>query len=186
MIIFGRSLFLNDVDIPNLIKNYTTMGFNQFGRNYNPSYLVFYDSYYMGFDPRSLVLMPKWFPQKHGIKYAPKPSAKPFLQESKDVDGFLQLGHKYYSPSIGINYAILKGQRDIYLVGIDHVESDKSFVHFDGEESKPTLTPDSHIRFKEYIYNCAKHVNIYQCNPAVKDQWALPYKDIEELYVKTG
>lgn len=180
LVIFGRSPFVDTVDIPNLCQNYTTLGFNQFGRHHKVDYLFFFDAYYYGYKAGAAVYMPNWFEQKSGIKYIRKPSVKPIFGQQQD--GMPVLGHKYFTVSLALNWALLQGFEKIYLVGIDHVETDTAFVHHDGDDCPSNLTPDAHGRLKDYVYACAEHAEIYQCNPAVADDWKLPYRDVKTLY----
>lgn len=181
LVIFGRSPFLNTVDTAKLLSKYTTIGFNQFGRLFEPDFLFFFDQWYGGFIGNPVVYFPHWFKQGKGIKYMPKPSDKPLLSGSKQ-DGMIVLGHKYFTVSIALNWAILQGFKRIYLVGIDHIESDEKFEHNDGTGCQSRLTVKAHQGLKRFVYACAEHVEIYQTNPAVKGDWELPFIDIEELY----
>lgn len=181
LVIFGRSPFINQVDVPLLLENYTTVGFNQFGKHHKVDHLFFFDDYYYGYKPTA-VYLPKWFSQKHGIKYVPKPSDRPILSRQMK-DNMIVLGHKYFTVSLALNWALLEGFKTIYLVGIDHVETDNQFKHHDGVDLPANLTPKAHKDLKKYVYACAEHADIYQCNPAVAPDWELKYKDIRELYV---
>jgi hypothetical protein len=89
-----------------------------------------------------------------------------------------------FTPSLAINWAILKGYKKAYLVGIDHVESDLEFKHHDGINHPSAMGPASHKSFKQYVYNCARHIKIFQTNPAVAKDWQLPFIEIEALYGK--
>lgn len=179
-IIFGRSPFIEQVNVAALLPNYTTFGLNQFGRHHRVDYLFFHDAYYAGYKPTS-VWMPDWFPQQHGSKYHRVKSDKPLLGQVQK-EGALCLGHALFTASLALNFAILKGFKTIYLVGIDHVETDKEFHHHDNDDRPSALTPVAHRVFKQFVYNCADHADIWQCNPAVRADWQLNYKDIRELY----
>lgn len=180
LVVFGRSPFVNLVDIPALLEQYTTVGLNHFGRHHKVDHLFFYDQYCQ--HQKTTVYIPNWFPAEHaGVRYVPKPLDYPLMSRISQ-DGAICLGHKYYTVSLAINWALLEGYKRIYLVGIDHVETDRSFSHHDGIDGHAELTPDTHQALKKFIHNCAAHAEIYQCNPAVKDGWELPYKDVNELY----
>jgi len=183
LIIFGRSPFLNTLDIPFLASKYKTIGFNQFGRLFEPDFLFFFDEWYGGFIGNPLVFCPKWFKETEDrvIKYVPKKADSPLL-EWVNENGQPCFSHKYFTVSIALNWAILQGFKRIYLVGIDHIETDTKFEHNDGTGCQSRLTLKAHQELKQYVYRCAEHAEIYQTNPAVRDDWELPFIDIEELY----
>lgn len=181
LIVFGRSPFIKDVDVSALIERYPSLGFNGFGQHYPVDYLFFYDGYW-NHHPDTEVFIPHWFDAKHpGTRYAPRPFDRPLTNEIFQED-IICLGHKYFTTSVALNWAILEGFETVYLVGVDHVETDKTFIHHDGSPCESMLTPEAHAAFKQYVYNCLPHINIYQCNPAVADDWNLPYKDLSSLY----
>lgn len=185
LIIFGRSPFINQVDVPRLLDSFTTVGFNHFGKYHCVDYLFFFDDFYDGFyGPRKGLFIPEWFAENlPGTRYAPKPLDRPLLKQTEG-EKILQLAHKHYTASLALDWALLQGFSKIYLIGIDHVETDRAFAHHDGIDGYAELTPQSHRDFKEFVHNCAAHADIYQCNPAVADQWLLPYKDVRDLYVQ--
>lgn len=183
LIIFGRSPFINTVHINRLIELYPTMGFNHFGSLWPVDYLFYFDALLKPRVPSTLVFVPRSFKKapKEYIRYAHQESDRPLLHLIKQ-NGAVCLSHRYFTPSLGINWALLNGFKKLYLVGIDHIETDTRFEHHDNEPCYSELTSASHRRFKNFVYECAGHIKIYQTNPAVKDQWQLPYKDIQELY----
>jgi hypothetical protein len=178
LIIFGRSPFLNAVDLTRL-SAFSTIGFNQFGRLFEPDFLFFYDEWYDGFLGNPTVFAPHWFKQDC-IKYVPKPSDFPLSRRYQGSN--ICLGHRYFTVSVALNWAILEGFKRVYLVGIDHVETDERFTHHDGTPCQSRLTPQAHKKLKQYVYNCTQHIDIFQTNPAVKDGWELPFVHVEELY----
>lgn len=179
LIIFGRSPFLSTVNIPALLSVYTSIGFNEFGRLFEPDYLFFYDAWYDGFIGSPEVYAPHWFKQGCN-KYVPKPSDSPLV--GKLQNGMPCLGHRYFTVSVALNWAILQGFKRIYLVGVDHVEQQGRLEHHDGTLGISDVQPEAHKRLKQYVYNCTRHAEIYQTNPAVMDGWELPFRNIEELY----
>jgi len=189
IIIFGRSPFIDKVDVHGLIERFDTIGFNFFGQHYPVDYLFFFDRYFDGFLPGCEVFFPHWFNPKHkGNRFSPKLSDLPVLtgdiKEHNDQPSTPVYGYKYYTPSIALNWAILQGYQKAYLVGIDNVETDTIFKHHDGNDLPANLTPKSHQGFKQYVYNCTPYIKIYQTNPAVKKQWDLPFIGLEALYAK--
>jgi hypothetical protein len=101
-----------------------------------------------------------------------------------NVHGALHVGFKYFTSSIALNIAFLNQFTKTYLVGIDHVESDVSFQHFDSEPADPNivLNPSIHQAFKQWVGRASQYMAIYQTNSAVKDDWPLPFIPIESLY----
>lgn len=166
------------MDVPNLLQNYTTVGFNQFGQHYLVDTLFFYDSYFEHIDTK--VYIPQWFPQK-GIKYIPRSTTKPYVPAVKEK-GMPVFAHRYFTPSVALNWGINNGFKTIYLVGIDHKDNPERFEHHDGWISKTSINLEAHQRFKQYVYACKKHAQIYQTNPAVTDFWDLPFREVSSLY----
>lgn len=190
VIIFGRSPFINSVNVDALLARYKTIGLNSFGQVYPVDYLFAFDVYYPPSSHRAGELFcPHWLLNGPGTGIVPK-AGKPLFDkgyQSVVPNGpmFLMLGLAYFTASLAVNWAVLEGFKKIYLVGIDHVETDTGFHHFDNgaEEAGLThFTPESHRALKKFVTQCARAAEIYQCNPAVRDDWDLPYKDIAELY----
>lgn len=182
LILFGNSPFINQVDVPALSAMADTVSMNHFTETHPTDYLFFFDDYFPGHNVKKQLFIPAWFNHElDGTRYNIEASSAPFLDSKYRRHDGLCFGHCYFTPSIAINWAILEQYTDIYLVGIDHVEHHKSFEHFDGRECQSHLTPDTHQAFKQYVYNATQHVSIFQCNPAVKDDWALPFKSVEDL-----
>ncbi len=192
VVVFGRSPFINELDIHAIMDDYPSIGHNHFGQHYDVDWLFFYDRWYDHGEHKK-IFYPYWFAGNHprpenSWQYQPKKSPKPidlYHQEGIEHNGPV-LGFRYFSPSISINWAMTWGGFDtIYLVGIDNVETDKQFTHHDGQDMPSCLTPQAHQAFKQFVYECAKQVTIYQCNPAVKDSWELPFLDFGATYGKT-
>ena len=181
-IILGMSPFINSVDIPRLCRQYTTFGVNRIGYYFDVDYLFFYDWYHEGHRP-STVVIPNWF-KEDGLKYVPKPCERPIVGATQD--GLEVLGFRNFTVTSAFNYALCRGFRDIYLVGVDHVDTDGAFKHFDWGEyiDPPHMTPEVHHGVKSFICAGQQYANVYQCNPAVVDDWQLPYKDLNELYAQ--
>lgn len=182
-VIFGRSPFINQVDVPRLIERYSTVGFNQFGQHYETDYLFFFDQYFYSFKGAPQVFIPEWFPAHHaGTRYASKRVNKPILSRQTNKRGNLVLGHKYFTTSLALNWLILQGYKTAYLVGVDHIETDKQFRHHDNQDLPSRLEPFAHQEFKRYVKRCLPYIDIVQTNSAVKNQWELPFLDVKCLY----
>lgn len=184
IVIFGRSPFINRVDVANIINNHTTMAFNHFACLHPVDIVFYFDILLRPIDaakttvyvPSHFTKAPKAF-KRYIFKEGNYPIKIPLFQKGIPV-----YARRYFTPSLGLNWSLLNGYTKAYLVGIDHIEDDRRFEHHDGEPCYSELTSASHKRFKNFVYECANEMDIYQCNPDVKDQWDLPYKDIKELY----
>lgn len=182
LILFGNSPFLYEINIPALLHHHT-VGFNGFGQHQSVDELFVFDRWY---DPGKAKRI--WHPEHiksqnaYSSSFVYKSAQKPFLTKQKSENGLPVFAFKYFSPSVAINWALLEQFRAIYLVGIDHIETDTKFQHHDGADCQSQLTPEAHRAFKKYVYSCAQHIEIYQTNPAVRDGWELPFVDIKTLY----
>lgn len=181
-VVFGRSPFLQNVDIPWLIHKYKTVGFNDFCHAYEVDYGFSYDDVVKPKNMAKELFIPHWSSNTHGTKVVCKPHQKHPQPFKRYEDGNLILSFCLFSPSLALNWLLLHGFKTVYLVGIDHVETDKQFKHFDNIERPTEMSPTAHQKFKSYVYQCAKIMNIYQTNPAVKSGWELPFKPVESIY----
>lgn len=185
IVLFGNSPFINHVAVNTLICRYHAMACNSFGASYCVDYLFLYDSLVQPKSDATLTFVPNWFNKapKGFIKYRAINNHRPLLHSIKS-SGCPVYGRRHFTSSIAINWAILNGFKKIYLVGIDHIETDKSLKHFDDTPSHSKITPIMHREFKEFVYNATKFVKIYQTNPQVKADWRLPFKRLEDLYLE--
>jgi hypothetical protein len=87
-----------------------------------------------------------------------------------------------YSCSSAINFAYLKGYKNVYFIGVDLAEDNKPFSHWHGVTNYNTVSSSSARHVKEYLYKYKKWINIFQCNPKIKDEWNCEYCPIEKLY----
>lgn len=87
-----------------------------------------------------------------------------------------------YTSSSACYLAQKMGFKRGYLIGIDHIEDDKPFAHYDGIINNGVATSFSNKLCKNYICSL-KGISLYQTNPLVSKDWNLPYKDIEFLYL---
>lgn len=185
LIIFGRSPFINDVNVERLIETYDTVGFNLFATHFPVTYSFCFDQYFSPVDSKTISFIDarKQLRPPGAIPVMPVPGIEPIPIQSYTLDGYIKLSRTNFTPCLALNYAIIKKYTDVYLVGIDHVETDTKFVHHDGIETRygQNIQPILHTQFKTYVYNCTKHINIYQTNPSVKDDWQLPFMDINSL-----
>lgn len=87
-----------------------------------------------------------------------------------------------YTSSSAVFLAHKMGFNRVYLIGIDHIEDNKPFKHYDGIVNNGIATITSNRLCKNYICSYKDKMSIYQTNPTVKEQWDLPYLDIATLY----
>ena len=77
-----------------------------------------------------------------------------------------RLSWRIYSSSLAVNFAILRGYKTIYIAGVDLIEDDKPFVHYDGVVNTKKASISGCIQEKEYIKKLAETygVKLYTLN----------------------
>lgn len=100
-----------------------------------------------------------------------------FTSEPKNEN---DIGFVCYSSTSAVYYAVKQGFKKIYLIGVDHKEDDKPFIHYDGVLNNRIASSKAQKEAKNYIYKF--NASIYQTNPQVKDEWLIPYKNIKIIY----
>lgn len=163
LIIFGRSPFINELRLENIdYSKFDVCCINYPIPNIKVHYVVSADHWVKP------ILAPKteWISENTGWKFK---KTENIIREDK------RLSWRYYSSSLAVNFAILRGYKTIYLAGIDLIEDNKPFTHYDGIVNKRKVDASSCVEEKRYIKELARDVEIYQLNP--KANW-LPYKDI--------
>lgn len=179
IVVFGRSPFINEVDCAALAERFDTAAINR-----EP---VPCDYLFSLFDEPQPLSAPQIFthwekpPHPLGFKIAIKASPEPFLN-GETRSGFPCYAFQSFTASAVVNWAIRQGYERIILVGIDHVETDKQFTHWDGTTSaNDHISELNHQALKSFIEFCSEYVEIFQTNPAVKNDWALPFMSIADL-----
>ena len=92
------------------------------------------------------------------------------------------LGFCLYTCSTALNYAYLKGYKNIYFIGVDLKEDNKPFTHWHGVTNNLEVPITCAKQAKEYLYKYKKWVNMFQVNPEVSSEWSIPYYPIDRLY----
>lgn len=87
-----------------------------------------------------------------------------------------------YTSSSAVYLAYKLGFKRAYLIGIDHREDNKPFVHYDGIINKSVALAQCNNTCKGYICSFKNKMELFQTNPTVKDEWDLPYRDVSVLY----
>lgn len=153
LIIFGRSPFINELKLGNIDYNrFDVLCINYPIPNIKVHYVVSADHWV---EP---ILAPKteWISENTGWEF--KKTENIIREENK-------LSWRYYSSSLAVNFAILRGYKTIYLAGVDLIEDNKPFNHYDGVVNKRKVDASSCVAEKAYIKKLAKDIKIYQLNP---------------------
>lgn len=121
IIIFGRSPFINKLHFDNLdYKRFDICCINKPIKQLKRiDYLVSADEWVKPDIPDGC----EWISVNNGWELV-KGSA--IIQQEK------KLSWKHYSSDLAVNFAIMRGYKHIYLAGVDMVEDDKPFEHYDG------------------------------------------------------
>lgn len=163
LILFGRSPFINEIknSIPKLIKNWHTVGCNYFCDTFpDVEYVAFYDNILPNVKDSTIITDIKNADNevvkshKHELYYIKKDSWK--FSEDKNI-----LHLCVHTPSMVLNWAYLKGFRNVVIAGIDLIPDT---AHFD---SCAKIFCDKAIdEARRHLETIAKrYVNIYQLNP---------------------
>ena len=189
LIIFGGSPFINTVDLQRIDFNrFDTMAINRPPLNIPIHYLVAHDTDFRqchsqeeventlkrGLNPVFIAPKTEFIHETTGWKWK-------FDYISHSLDEKC-LGFCLYTCSTALNYAYLKGYKNIYFIGVDLKEDNKPFTHWHGITNILEVPTTCAIQAKEYLYKYKKWVNIFQCNPEVKDEWQCEYCPIDLLY----
>jgi predicted phosphoadenosine phosphosulfate sulfurtransferase len=164
LIIFGRSPFINQLDLTKIdYLKYDVCCINFPIPNIKVRYVVAADVWVKP------VLAPQteFISENTGWHFKKTPSE--IIRKQKE------LSWCYYSSSLAVNFAILRGYKTIYLAGIDLIEDNKPFNHYDGIINTKAATIEAVKTEKTYIKKLAQNIDIYQLNPIC--DW-LKYKDI--------
>lgn len=192
LILFGRSPYITKIKkyIPDLCKKYHTMGCNYFVNSFpEVEYVIFYDD-----------LVPE-VQEKHIIvtngKYNASNAYKSFnlLQNHANKQLFvINKQSKFFSdnpnilnfcihtPSMALNWAYLKGFKNVIIAGIDLTLENNQ--HFDKATTPDRDGHDFNISAitaaRTHLEQVAtQHLNIYQLNP--KSTINIPKIKIKEL-----
>lgn len=92
------------------------------------------------------------------------------------------LGFCLYTCSSAVNFAYLKGYKNVYFIGVDLEENNQPFTHWHGVTNIMPVPDTCARQCKEYMYQYKKWLNLYQCNPAVSKDWQCDYYPVDLLY----
>lgn len=189
IIIIGGSPFINSINLPRIdTDKFDVMAINRQPLNIKTKYLIAHDVDFRQAHSQEEVTKIK----KQGLNpvfIAPKTE---FIHETTgwkwqfdyintDTNKKL-LGFALYTCSSAVNFAYLKGYKNVYFVGVDLAENNMPFTHWHGVTNTLPVPDSCARRAKEYIYRYKKWLNIYQCNPSVASEWQVEYCPIYRLY----
>ncbi len=165
IILFGRSQFINKIDVPALCLKYKTIGMNFFSEfapvDYNFCFLDYVPAKFPNTKTFTRYVHEQAPPEVERVRYIPQ--REPFLTKEYDEKGRQKLALRAFSSSAAINWAILEGYKQIYFIGVDHVETQNQPEHFDGKDGSWSgdIKPIVHQNFKEFVYECCFYFEIF-------------------------
>ena len=187
IIIVGGSPFVNEVDLKRIdFDKYDIMAINRPPIGIPCHILIAHDQDFrachtqdevkqvkeQGLNPVFLAPKTEFIHETTGWKW------KPDIISHEDK----LLGFCMYSCSSALNFAYLKGYKNVYFVGVDLAEDNKPFSHWHGVTNHTPVSSACARRVKEYLYKYKKWLNIYQCNPSVSKDWQCDFVPIDQLY----
>ena len=179
LILFGRSLFIDKIKnyIPELIKKYDTLGINTFYKTYpDIDAVIFYDK---DAAPKEKIDNLIITDRKNISEVKHQKNVEIYevitnRPEFSNIQGILNF--YYFTSSMAINWAYLKGYKNVVLAGVD-LENN---YHFDDKDFRPELADGVQEKTKRYMEQvCSKYINLYQLNP--ESDLKLPRLKIEKL-----
>lgn len=189
IIIFGGSPFIQKVNLKNIdLNRFDTLAINRPPLNIPIHYVVAYDDDFRACRTQEEVqktlsefLNPVFLAPK--TEFIHKTTGWNFKKDYINTNKKEKtLGFCLYTCSSAVNFAYLKGYKNVYLIGIDLTEDNKPFTHWHGVTNIKEVPITCARQAKEYIYKYKKWLNIYQCNPEVAPIWQIPYCPIDQLY----
>lgn len=189
IIIFGGSPFVNTVDLPCIdTSRYDIMAINRPPLNIPVHYLIAHDSDFRACHTQEEVkhikekgLNPVFIAPKTEFIHSTTGWESKYDKINHDINK-KWLGFALYTCSSALNFAYLKGYKNVYLVGIDLEENNKPFSHWHGITNIKEVPINCAKQAKEYLYRYKKYLNIYQVNPKVMTEWNVEYCPIAQLY----
>lgn len=158
LIIFGRSLFINRLDITKIdYDKFDVCCINSIIPNVKAKYLVSADKEVNPLIPDNV----EWCSVNNGWELV---KTNDIIQEEG------KLSWRHYSSDLAVNFAILRGYKTLYLAGIDLMENDTPFQHYDGIVNVKTECGWGMKDEQKLIkyFGDKFNVKIYNLNPNVK------------------
>lgn len=185
IIIFGGSNFIHEVDLKRIdLDRFDILCINRPVHNIPVHYLVAHDTDFRQCHSQTEVkeILNKGL---NPVFTAPKTE---FIHETTGWKWKFDiisnedklLGFCLYTCSSALNFAYLRGYKNVYFIGVDLEENNKPFSHWHGVTNVLSVPDTCARQAKAYLYRYKKLLNMYQCNPNVK--WDIPYCPIDQLY----
>lgn len=187
LVIAGGSPFLNTIDLTRIdTERFDILAINRPPLNVPIKYLIAHDNEFRAVHSQEEVQAVL----KQGLNpvfIAPKTE---FIHETTGWKWKFDIistedklvGFCLYTCSSAVNFAYLRGYKNIYLIGVDLAEDNKPFTHWHGVTNNLPVPTTCAKQAKEYLYRYKKLLNLFQCNPKVKEEWQIPYYPIDLLY----
>jgi len=187
IIIFGGSNFIHEVDLKRIdLNRFDILCINRPVHNIPVHYLICHDTDFrqahsqndvqkilkQGLNPVFLAPKTEFIHETTGWKW------KFDIISNEDK----LLGFCLYTCSSALNFAYLRGYKNVYFIGVDLEENNKPFSHWHGVTNILPVPDTCARQAKEYLYRYKKLLNMYQCNPSVSKDWDIPYCPIDLLY----
>ena len=159
LIIFGRSPFINKIDLKSIdYDKYDVLCINFPIPDIKVHYVVSCDEW----------VKPVLAPKTEWVSINTRwdlHKTREFYTDEK------HLSWLHYSSSAAVNFAILRGYKELYLCGVDLIPDGKPFSHYDGIVNKAKTNANAVIEEQNYIKElCERNgVIIYNVNP--KANW---------------
>ena len=187
LIIFGGSPFINTIDKQRIdLSRFDILAINRPPLDIPVHYLVAHDIDFRACHTQEEVqktlkkgLNPVFIAPKTEFIHETTGWQWKFDYISHDINEKC-LGFALYTCSSALNFAYLKGYKNIYFIGVDLEENNQPFTHWHGVTNLVPVPNRCARQAKNYLYRYKKYLNIYQCNPNVN--WDCPYYPVEKLY----
>lgn len=186
-IIIGGSPFVNTVDLPRInTDKFDIIAINRQPLNIKTKCLIAHDTDFrachseqevqsilkQGLNPVFLAPKTEFIHETTGWKWK-----FDIISNEDKLVGFC-----LYTCSSAVNFAYLRGYKNVYLVGVDLAEDNKPFTHWHGVTNNLPVPTTCAKQAKEYLYRYKKLLNLFQTNPTVSSEWSIPYYPIDLLY----
>ena len=177
-IIFGCSPFINKIseyDINYLIENYYHIGINNFIQKYpNIKNILFsdygvYDWIAPKLNNQNIILSQTAYRHNFILENRDKPKNIEYIFDARS-DIFHDLSKNMLcmfktSALPAINYAYLKGYKNIILCGVDLTENWNHFYSEQDTSNDIIRAPKRIEKMRELLYQFKNYVSLYQLNP---------------------
>lgn len=192
LILFGRSPFINEIakQIPLLCKKYHTMGCNYFCETFpEVEYVIFYDDIVPHVKPHHKIItnIKYWQYSKYKCHKLLEGHANKsvYIINKKDdcfTENSLKLNFCIHTPSMALNWAYLKGFKNVIIAGIDLTLENNE--HFDKNSTPDRDGHDFNTiaikKARDHLENVSRrYLNVYQLNP--NNDIKIPKVRIEDL-----